>query len=264
MAAVRRAIQVRRVGHTGTLDPFASGLLVVLVGRATRLAQFLVGLNKRYGGVIRLGVTTDSADRTGAVTGTSDAWAGLTADAIRQAMTRLTGKQRQRPPAHSAKRVGGQRAYQLARRGRPVDLAAQDVEIFSFTPGPQDGSDVSFEVTVSSGTYIRSLARDLGEALGCGAHLAELRRTAVGPFQVSDAVPLHTIGPGAVRPARDAVAHLQAVTVGTEERESIRHGRAIAATAPASGPVALLAGGELIAVADANGSSLHPRVVLAE
>ena len=133
MAALRRVIGVRRVGHAGTLDPFASGLLVMLVGRATRLAQFLVGLTKRYQGIIRLGTTTDSGDPTGVVIATSDAWKTLASDDIRQAMAQFTGPLSQLPPALSAKKVNGQRAYRLARRGERPALPAHDVDIFPFT-----------------------------------------------------------------------------------------------------------------------------------
>ncbi len=263
MVALRRAIGVRRVGHTGTLDPFASGLLVMLVGRATRLAQFLVGVTKRYQGIIRLGTTTDSGDPTGAVIATSDAWKTLASDDIRQAMARFTGPLSQLPPALSAKKVNGQRAYRLARRGESPDIAAQEVEISSFTLTERSGENVGFDTLVSSGTYIRSLARDLGNALGCGAHLAELRRTAVGPFDIIDALPVEEAGRDRVLPPRKAVAHLRAVAVGTTDRESICHGRAISWPKPLSGPVAIVYGEELIAVADANGTELKPLVVLA-
>ncbi len=263
MAALRRAIGVRRVGHAGTLDPFASGLLVMLVGRATRLAQFLVGLTKRYQGIIRLGTTTDSGDPTGVVIATSDSWKTLASDDIRQAMAQFTGPLSQRPPALSAKKVNGQRAYRLARRGESPDLPAQEVEIFSFNLTERSGEDVGFDTLVSSGTYIRSLARDLGNALGCGAHLAELRRTAVGPFDIIDALPVEEARRDCVLPPRKAVAHLHAVAVGTTDRESICHGRAISSPRPLSGPVAIVNGEELIAVADAHGTELKPFVVLA-
>ena len=263
VAALRRAIGVRRVGHTGTLDPFASGLLVMLVGRATRLAQFLVGLTKRYQGTIRLGTTTDSGDPTGVVIATSDAWRSLASDDIRQAMAQFTGLLSQRPPALSAKKVNGQRAYRLARRGVNPDLPAQEVEIFSFTLTERNGVNVGFDTLVSSGTYIRSLARDLGDALGCGAHLAELRRTAVGSFDIIDALPVKEVSRDCVLPPRKAVAHLHAVEVGATDRESICHGRVISSPRPLSGPVAIVNSEELIAVADASGTELKPFVVLA-
>ena len=263
VAALRRAIGVRRVGHTGTLDPFASGLLVMLVGRATRLAQFLVGLTKRYRGIIRLGTTTDSGDPTGVVIATSDAWRTLASDDIRQAMAQFTGLLSQRPPALSAKKVNGQRAYRLARRGESPDLPAQDVEVFSFTLTERNGVDVGFDTLVSSGTYIRSLARDLGDALGCGAHLAELRRTAVGSFDIIDALPVKEASRDRVLPPRKAIAHLQAVEIGATDRESICHGRVISSPRPLSGSVAIVNSEELIAVADASGTELKPFVVLA-
>jgi tRNA pseudouridine55 synthase len=252
------------VGHTGTLDPFASGLLVILVGRATRLAQFLVGLTKEYRGVIELGTTTDTGDPTGVVTGTSETWKDFTADDVQRAMNGFVGTLQQRPPAFSAKKVGGERAYRIARRGEDVDIRMQDVEISSFTLTDLCGEAVAFESLVSSGTYIRTLASDLGEALGCGAHLAQLRRTAVGPFTIDEALPAKAVTTELVRPPRQAVAHLRSVAVGVDERESLRHGRTIAAPGDATGPVALIDGDELIAIAEADGGRLQPRVVLAE
>jgi tRNA pseudouridine55 synthase len=260
---VRRALGVRRVGHTGTLDPFASGLLVMVVGRATRLARYLVHQRKRYTGLIRLGTVTDSDDRTGEVTATSEAWTALTRDHIADAMATLVGTGRQRPPAFSAKKVGGQRAYKLARRGEATPLAEVDVEILSFSLTSLQGPDVEFDVLVSGGTYIRSLARDLGARLECGAHLAELRRTEVGAFAVSDACPIDEMGDDAVRPPRELVQHLDAVAVGPAERDLLRHGRAITVEADLTGTVAITSGEELLAIAEADGHELTPRVVLA-
>ncbi|MCZ6916681.1 MAG: tRNA pseudouridine(55) synthase TruB [Gemmatimonadetes bacterium] len=260
---VRRAIGVRRVGHTGTLDPFASGLLVMVVGRATRLARYLVHQRKRYTGIVRLGTTTDSDDRTGEVTATSEAWTGLTQDDVHRAMAALVGAGRQRPPAFSAKKIGGRRAYELARAGQAIPLADVEVEILSFSFTSMDGPDVGFDVLVSGGTYIRSLARDLGTRLGCGAHLAELRRTELGRFAVRDACPADAVVPRAVRPPRELVQHLDAVAVGEAERDLLRHGRAITVEATLSGTVAITSGEELLAIAEAHGHELTPRVVLA-
>ncbi len=264
MAALRRALGVRRMGHTGTLDPFASGLLVILVGRATRLAPFLVGLTKAYRGVITLGTTTNTDDPTGTVTGTSAIWQDLTRDDVENAMSGFLGPRQQRPPAFSAKKLGGQRAYRLARRGEDTNIPMQDVEVSSFTLTDLRGENVTFESLVSSGTYIRSLARDLGERLGCGAHLSQLRRTAVGPFSIDDALPVDEVRAEQVRPPLHAVAHLHAVPVGFDERESVRHGRAIATSGDVVGHVALVDGDELIAIAEADGDRLQPRVVLAQ
>ena len=264
VAAVRRAIGVQRVGHTGTLDPFASGLLLILVGRATRLAQYLVGLAKRYTGVITLGTTTNSCDRTGEVTQTSDLWKTLTSQDVERVIAGLNGPQRQRPPALSAKKIGGQRAYKLARQGKSPEIPYQQVDIFSFTMTAMRGEQVEFDALVSSGTYIRSLGRDLGEQLGCGAHLAELRRTAVGPFEIRDAVEVDdTLTLDRLRPAREVVAHLPTVPLEGAQRQSVCHGRPITTPEAFSGTVALVDGNELVAVAEADGTQIQPKVVLA-
>ncbi len=185
---VRRALGLRRVGHLGTLDPFAAGLLVIVVGRATRLAQYAADWTKSYEGVIRLGRTTATDDATGPTAGASDAWQSLDRAHVEAALARFHGAYEQRPPAYSAVKVEGERAYRRARRGEPVALAARPVlvsalELVRFAP-----PDVAFRATVSGGTYVRGLARDVGEELGCGAHLATLVRTRVGPFRLEDGV----------------------------------------------------------------------------
>ncbi len=263
---VRRVLGLRRVGHAGTLDPFASGLLLVLVGRATRLAQFLVGLSKRYEGSIRLGVATETDDRTGAVTVTQEGAERIPDSALREAMASLIGAQLQHPPAYSAKKVGGHRAHRLARSGRTVELPAVEVEVLQFTPIARDGATVRFEALVSSGTYVRALARDLGERLGCGAHLAELRRTAVGSFEIGAAEPLASFGKprATVLPPLAAVPHLERRALTDHERDATAHGRSIAADAASSTPIALVHSDQLVAVAERSGDSLRPRVVLVD
>lgn len=263
MAVVRRAFQTRRVGHTGTLDPFATGLLVILVGRATRLAQYLVGMPKEYTGTVRLGVSTTTDDATGETIEQSDAWTGITEEAIAQAMGSFIGTVDQRPPRFSAKSVDGRRAYARARRGEVFELEHQAVQIDRFDLLGREGPDLRIRVAVGSGVYIRSLARDLGEKLGCGAHLTVLRRTRVGPFRVNDAASVDEVKAGGVvlRPAGDAVAHLETRQIDEPERVFIRNGRAI----PDGGTVrtvALFASGDLVAVAESDGILLHPSVVL--
>ncbi len=262
--AVRRALGVSRVGHLGTLDPFASGLLVVVVGRATRLARFAAEWTKTYDGTIRLGAVTATDDATGAVTTTSDAWRGLDADAVVAALAALRGAYAQRPPAYSAVKVAGERAYRRARRGETVTLDPRPVEVHDLVLTQLDLPLVRFRAVVGTGTYLRSVARDVGDALGCGAHLAELQRTRVGPFHLADAV-----APDAVRAAdlRDPAVLVGALTrrelTGTESGD-VAHGRAIPVAAGAAGPVALFAEGRLVAVAEVEGERLRPRVVLAD
>jgi tRNA pseudouridine55 synthase len=259
---VRRALKTRAAGHTGTLDPFATGLLVVLVGRATRLARFVEAQAKTYLATARLGVATDTDDATGAALGEPADVSALTEAEVRAALGGLVGPQRQRPPRYSAKHVGGERSYRLARRGEGVDPAETDVtvhriEVVSFTP-----PGVVFRVTASAGTYVRALARDLGERLGVGGHLTALRREAIGALRVEDAVPLERLGPDALLPARVALGHLPAHELDDPARVAVSHGRAVPAEAGASGDVALMHAGELVAVARAEDGWLRPSVVL--
>jgi tRNA pseudouridine55 synthase len=261
---VRRALGVRRVGHAGTLDPFATGLLIVLVGRATRLSQYLVDLPKSYAGVLVLGTETETDDRTGVVVQSLDAWRGVTQAAIASAMTDLTGQIEQRPPAYSAKHTGGRRAHHLVRRGQTVELEPRTVVVSRFELREQEGPRVSFAAEVSGGTYVRALARDLGRSLGCGAHLDELRRTAVGPFRVEDAVALDALerDPPALHPPSEAVPHLSQLELDEARRAQVVHGQPVPGEGVGTEPVALVAHGQLIAIAEPTGGFLKPRVVL--
>ena len=261
---VRRALRVRRVGHAGTLDPSASGLLLVLVGRATRLSRFLVGLPKSYTGGITLGIETDTDDHTGAVLREDESWRSVSDEAVATAMQQLTGRLEQLPPVYSAKHSGGQRAHRLARRGQPVELTPQDIEVTRFELAAREGSRVTFAADVGSGTYVRALARDLGRALGCGAHLHELRRTAVGPFRVEDAARLETLEgeAPALRPPLEAVPHLPSCELDEEQRVRAAHGQPLEGFDQPGDYVALVADGELVAVAEPCGDVLKPRVVL--
>ena len=263
VALVRRALGAPRAGHSGTLDPFATGLLVVLTGRATRLARFLVDLRKTYTGKMRLGVVTDTGDATGEMVSRDEGWRDLPDDRIDSALRSLTGPIMQVPPVYSAKKVAGQRAYRLARRGEAVELEPREVCVFRFEMLRRIEDTVEFDCEVSSGTYIRALARDVGSALGCGAHLEELRRVSVGQHRVEAALPLDAIGPGtALRPPLQAVSHLTVVTVDEETRRRVRHGQPVPSAATADGPVALVADTTLVAVAEARQGWLRPKVVL--
>src|SRR5207253_1771185 len=195
---VRRMLGEQRVGHLGTLDPFAKGLLVLVVGRATRLATFAADWPKSYEGVMRLGVTTDTDDATGTIVATAP-WTGITPVQLAEVVARFRGRYEQRPPAYSAVKIEGERAYRRARRGETVEPAARPVEIRELEIVEAAVPDLQFRATVSGGTYLRSLARDIGAALGCGAHLSALRRTAVGPFRVENAVAPEAVTPAHVR-----------------------------------------------------------------
>ncbi|HEY6784030.1 MAG TPA: tRNA pseudouridine(55) synthase TruB [Gemmatimonadales bacterium] len=260
----RRALHQKRVGHLGTLDPFAEGLLVIVVGRATRLATYAAGWKKRYDGVIRLGSVTTTDDRTGEVTTASDAWRGLDLEQIRAASAGLTGEIEQKPPAFSAVKVGGVRAYKKARRGEAVVVEARRVTVFEFTLSGWKAPAVMFRATVSGGTYLRSLARDLGERLGCGGHLAELRRTVVGPFRLDDAVPAQALTPAHVMDPARLVSDLPQRALDAGERDAIVHGRPVTARETDVGTVALMADGCLLSVGEVIDGKIKPRLVLTD
>src|SRR5437867_3727843 len=228
VARVRRLTGTRRVGHAGTLDPAATGVLVVLVGVATRLAEYLTELPKRYEAVIRFGLRTDTQDTTGTVLSEADASALTEAD-VEAALAPFRGEILQTPPMVSAVKVEGKRLYELARRGETVERAARPVTIHElrleeFHPGREAWGRLV--VGCSSGTYVRTLCADLGEALGCGAAMAALRRTAIGPFDLSGAVSLEeleqAVANGRLKdhllPPAAAVAHLPAVMVNAADQ----------------------------------------------
>jgi tRNA pseudouridine55 synthase len=261
---VRRALGEQRVGHLGTLDPFAEGLLVVVVGRATRLAAFAAGWTKAYDGVIRLGVTTDTDDPTGAVLRTETM--EVTAAQLAAALTEFRGGYLQRPPAYSAVKIAGERAYRRARRGEIVEPAARRVDIEQLELVEFAFPDVRFRATVGGGTYVRSLARDIGAALGCGGHLRALRRTAVGPLNLAEAVAPEAVTAAVVRDPSVLVAHLPRRDVDASERDAVSHGRPIRRdpVADTRDPVALFADADLLAVAEVDGELLKPRVVVTD
>ena len=265
MDIVRRALGEQRVGHLGTLDPFAKGLLVLVVGRATRLAPFAAEWPKTYEGVIRLGVSTDTDDLTGAVVATAP-WTNITPAQLADVIGSFRGAYEQRPPAYSAVKIEGERAYQRARRGEAVELTPRPVEIRELAILEAAVPDLQFRATVSAGTYVRSLARDIGAKLGCGAHLTALRRTAVGPLLLEDAVAPETVTKAALQDAAILVAHLPRRQVDKKERDAVLHGRPLKLepVADSQYPVAVFSGDELVAVAEQVGDLLKPRVVVAE
>jgi tRNA pseudouridine55 synthase len=260
---VRRVLGVRAVGHTGTLDPFATGLLVVLVGRATRLARFVEAQSKTYLATARLGIRTDTDDLIGRIIATADAGA-LDESQLRQALSGFTGAQLQRPPEYSAKHVGGERSYQKARRGEavplePVHVTVEQIDLVAFRKPL-----VTFRAVVSTGTYVRALARDLGEQLSVGAHLTSLRREAIGRLLVEQAVPLERLSLAALISPRAVLGDIPTVELGTDEQDAVSHGRAVRAAPGQAGSeaVALVAGGELVAIARNHEGWLRPTVVL--
>ena len=261
VAVARRALGTRRIGHAGTLDPFATGLLVLLLGRGTRLLPYIEGEPKVYEASIRFGAETSTDDPTGEVVREA---APPTSDAVRHAIETLTGPIDQRPPAYSAKQVGGTRAYAAARRGVPLDLSAVRVVVHDWTVRTQTLGTLEATITCSGGTYIRALARDLGRAAGSAAHLVALRRTRSGVFDVVDAVTLRQLQEGAhaVRGLRAAIPTMPVQPLTDDELRRVLHGNAVPARVPAP-VVALLDPSEnLVALARREGESLCPRVVL--
>jgi tRNA pseudouridine55 synthase len=239
VASIRRALGERRVGHTGTLDPAATGLLPLVFGRATRLARFLSASDKTYEARIRLGFATDTGDAHGQPAGTPYDGPFPTRDAIDQALDAFRGTHVQEPPAFSAKRIGGQRSYKLARRARaasggtsgavrpaPVTVTAHAMRLLAY-----DGETVALSVDCSGGFYVRSLAHDLGERLGTGAHLAALRRTRVGVFHVGEAIGLADVerdperAVAAVIPMAGMLPNWSAVVLNEEGVRRARNGR---------------------------------------
>ena len=278
---VRRALAERRVGHTGTLDPFATGVLPVCVGKATRLARFLALGEKVYEATLRLGFATTTDDLTGDPLGPPRP---VPADeaALAAALRALTGTFDQVPPAFSAKRAQGKRLYELAREGLATAPSPSRVTVHGIELLDAAADRLRIEVRCSAGTYIRSLARDLGEALGCGGHVTALRRTRSGSFGLGDAVPADDLDAAArerLLPLRDCLRELPAARVTEEGTRALRHGRDLPRGLVASGfPEAvpperlrlLDEQGELLALAvprgfgEASGlePTLHPDVVL--
>lgn len=251
------------MGHAGTLDPFATGLLVVLVGRATRLARFVEAAAKRYEAVIRFGAATDTDDVTGTVIRQQAAGPWPSDAEIDAAMQRLTGTIAQRPPAYSAKHVDGRRSHQLARAGVAVELKTVSVIVHAFVRRNWQPPDLVVEAEVGKGTYVRALARDLGELLELPAHCAALRRTAIGPFEVARAISPAEVTADAVLSPAAMVAHLPHQELDAAAVREVGFGRQVARRLDVAGPVALLADdGRLVAVAAAAADHWQPVVVL--
>ena len=257
---VRRALKTRRVGHSGTLDPFATGLLLVAVGRATRLLRFLPHSPKGYEGTIRLGETSDTDDGTGQ---RSVSEAPLpAAEAVIAAASEFVGPQQQLPPRVSARKVDGQRLYKLARKGVEVEVEPRSVQIDRFELSP--GDEPAFHCDVSAGTYIRSLARDLGAKLGCGGLVEELRRTAIGPISVESAVSIDD--PALAErliPLADMPLEPARLTLAAAAAARFRQGNPVEAPDGAGLRSVLAESGELLGVGELDGPRLQPRVVLA-
>jgi tRNA pseudouridine55 synthase len=269
VARCRRIFGQRRVGHAGTLDPDATGVLLVGLGRATRLMRFLTALPKTYTTDIVLGTATSTLDASGDVVATYD-MSHVTPEAVRAAAADLTGEIEQVPPMVSAVKVGGRRLHELARQGVEVERPARTVTVWRFAtaPDPERPGVYRAEVVCSSGTYVRVLAHDLGRALGGGAYVASLRRTRIGSFGEDDMHRLDDLGPDRVLTPATAMRDMEAVTVDADAAASIGTGLPLDRVplgAVGEGPWAMLdERGDLLAVYEATGSDrIRPAVVLA-
>jgi tRNA pseudouridine55 synthase len=240
VAELRRSLpRGTKVGHAGTLDPFATGLLLVLIGRATRAQRFLMGLPKTYRAVARLGWTSDTGDRDGELVETGR---------IPERLEIPVGEQLQRPPAYSAVKVGGERAYARARRGEAVETEARLVTVHRAELLWHEGDRAAFEIECSAGTYVRTLIADLGDA-----YCEELERTAIGPFQLADA--------GRELPLAEALDFLPERALSAAESDAVRHGRPVPQAGTGEGHVRLLADRRLVAIAEPRAGELQPVVV---
>jgi tRNA pseudouridine55 synthase len=268
VARCRRIFDQKRVGHAGTLDPGATGVLLVGLGRATRLLRFVAELPKAYEGEVVLGTETSTLDADGDVVAVHE-MRDVDLAGVRAAAARLVGEIEQVPPMVSAVQVGGRRLHQLAREGIEVDRPARRVRVERFDVDPTpDPLVFVISVACSSGTYVRVLAADLGRALGGGAHLRRLRRTAIGPFGLERARPLDRLGTESVLAPATAVSHLDPCSVDAELAVSVAHGRVLTLDslgASGAGPWAVLdARGALLAVYERRGEQqAKPSVVLA-
>ncbi len=263
----RRAFGIRRVGHTGTLDPFASGLLVLCIGKATRVAEFLVGLDKRYEAEARFGRSTDTGDHLGTESGRDEHWKEISAPRVREVLESLRGSRLQTPPAYSAIKVGGTPAHRRTRRGETVHLAPRQVRIDELDLVWYRPPDLGLRVGCSSGTYVRSIARELGEGLGTGCHLTGLRRTHVGPLCVDHAVSIEALRECSIPEDSwvdwgAALGHLPAFFVDREQASRLAMGQAVGHDVPDAQVGAVFLDGDLIGLAEAVGGRLKPRKVL--
>jgi tRNA pseudouridine55 synthase len=268
---VRKGTNIRRAGHTGTLDPRASGVLVILIGPAVRLSEYVSASDKRYQAVVRLGATTDTYDSDGRVV--NQAPVNITEEQFENVLEKFIGEIEQVPPPYSAVKVKGRKAYEMAREGEEVDLQPRTIEVYNLELLEWAPPEAVIDVYCSSGTYVRSLAHDLGEELGCGAHLVGLRRTKSGRFTLRDAVPLRKLREAFENgnwyqyliPAAEALSDWPAVDLTPEEVDAIRHGHRIGGEPPEKGTLArgISEQGELVALLefDTDVAEWQPRKV---
>jgi tRNA pseudouridine55 synthase len=258
---VRKVFSTRKVGHGGTLDPDATGVLVLAVGHATRFIDYTKDAPKRYSATATLGTSTTTQDSSGEVL--EERTVDVTADEVRVALKRFVGEIDQIPPMVSAVKIGGERLYRKARRGEEVDRPPRRVTIHAAELVSFDRNSAAIDVTCSSGTYIRTLIHDLGRELGCGAHMSSLVRTASGGFTLEEATALDELGPQHLRSLKDALRSLESVIVSDDEaRRVVAGGRRLPAKTASEGLVALVHGDDVIAVYRREGDELVADKVL--
>lgn len=269
---VRRALGVKKVGHTGTLDPMATGVLPICIGEGTKIAQFITEATKAYDATVKLGSTTDTLDAEGKVLETR-AVPPLTRELLEQACHKFRGTFAQVPPMYSAVKIGGKRLYELARAGEEVERAARQVTVHQLTLRDFSADEIQLSVTCSKGFFVRTLAAELGEALGCGAHLCALRRTHSGPFALAQAIPLAEVVAQGAPLARarlvglnDSLSDLPALSVTQAEAGRVKHGGLVEVPGQRTGLHRVLdPAGALISVAEVTrGRLVYRRVFLPE
>jgi tRNA pseudouridine55 synthase len=256
--AIRLGTGIRRAGHTGTLDPRASGVLVILIGPAVRLSEYVSASDKRYQAIIRLGASTDTFDADGKFTRRSDAPVNVTEQQFEETLKKFVGHIEQTPPPYSAVKVQGRKAYEMAREGEEVDLAPRVIDVYHLEVLEWAPPEVVVDVHCSSGTYVRSLANDMGNELGCGAYLVGLRRTKSGRFSLRDATPLRKLQEAFrsgewykyLIPAAEALADWPALELDPDQVEAVKHGHRV--PAPEDSKAGMVRGvsmaGELVAL----------------
>ncbi len=267
---IRKGTNIRRAGHTGTLDPRASGVLVVLIGPAVRLSEYVSASDKRYQAIIKLGTTTDTYDADGHIT--SSLPVNITEEQFENTLKNFIGEIEQIPPPYSAVKVKGKKAYEMAREGKSVDLQPRKIQVYNLELLEWAPPEAVIDVYCSSGTYVRSLAHDLGRELGCGAYLVGLRRTKSGRFTLRDAVPLRKLREAFeagdwyqyLIPAAEALSDWPALELDVDQVEAVRHGHRVPAE-PASTGMArgISQQGELVALLEVDESTMEwqPRKV---
>ncbi len=261
VARVRKALGIKRVGHAGTLDPPASGLLVLGIGPATRLLRYVQYLPKTYDVTAQLGVRTSTLDAEGEVTTRADV--SVTPEQIREAAKPFVGETEQVPPAVSAVKVGGERAYKKARRGEEVELELRKVTVYMFDVLRTSPDAFDARIVCSSGTYVRSLVADLGDRLGCGAHVVALRRTQIGDLTVREATKLGALSAESIKPVDEVLRHLPRISIDEETAKLARNGRTIETDAP-EGDVLLSAPDGAVGVFESSDGKLRPATVIGQ